>query len=52
MRLLFPLLKKMNSAIMFSTHRKKENCKMRKYLTISVMTVFIVAAFFVVANEE
>lgn len=40
----------MNSAIMCSTHRIKENCKMRKYLTISVMTVFIIAVFFVVSN--
>jgi hypothetical protein len=50
MRLLFPISKKMNSAIMFSTHRIKENCKMRMYLTISVMTVFIVTVFFIVAN--
>ena len=40
----------MNSAIMCSTHQIKENCEMRKYLTISVMTVFIVAVFFVVSN--
>lgn len=49
----FPLLKKMNSAIIYQIHQKKEKCEMKKYLFIPII-ILIASAFLIVGckNKE